>query len=74
MIAKGWICLSVSLYGTPILYMCKKTGELQMCVEFQALNTNTQLDIFPLPCISDLLDRLGHATVLSSINLAHTYQ
>ena len=74
MIAKGWICPSVSLYGAPILFVRKKTGELQICVDFQALNSNTQLDIFPLPYISDFLDWLGHATVLLSANLAHAYQ
>ena len=74
MIAKGWICPSVSPYGAPILFMCKKTSELRMCVDFQALNSNTQLDIFPLPHISDLLDWLGLASVFLSINLAHTYQ
>ena len=74
MIAKGWICPSVSPYGAPILFVHKKTGELRMCVDFQALNSNTQLDIFLLPRISDLLDRLGRATVFSSIDLAHTYQ
>ena len=73
MIAKGWIHPSVSPYCAPILFVCKKTGELCMCVDFLALNSNTQLDIFPLPCTSDLLDRLGHATVFSSIDLAHTY-
>ena len=73
MIAKGWIHLSMSPYGAPILFVCKKTGKLRMCVDFQALNSNMQLDIFPLPRISDLLDWLGHATVFSSINLAHTY-
>ena len=73
MIAKGWIRPSVSPYGAPILFVRKKTGELRMCVDFQALNSNTQLDIFPLPRISDLLDWLGHATVFSSINLAHAY-
>ena len=74
MIAKGWINPSVSPYGAPILFMCKKTGELWMCVDFQALNSNMQLDVFPLPRISDLLDQLGHATVFSSIDLAHAYQ
>ena len=74
MIVKGWIRLSVSPYNAPILFVCKKTGELRMCVDFQALNSNTQLDVFPLPRISDLLDWLGHATVFSSINLAHAYQ
>ena len=63
MIMKGWIRLSVTPYGTSILFMCKKTGKLRMCVDFQALNSNMQLDIFLLPHISDLLDWLGHATV-----------
>ena len=45
-----------------------------MCVDFRALNANMQLDIFCLPCISDLLNWLGRATVFLSINLAHTYQ
>ena len=74
MIAKGWIRPSVSPYGALILFECKKTSELRMYVDFRALNSNMQLDIFPLPCISDLLDWLGRATVFSSINLAHAYQ
>ena len=45
MIAKGWICLSVSPYGTPILFVRKTTSELRMCVDFQALNSNTQLNV-----------------------------
>ena len=74
MIAKGWIRPSVSLYSAPILFVRKETGELCMCVDFQSLNSNTQLDVFLLPHISDLLDWLGHATVFSSIDLAHAYQ
>ena len=74
MIMKGWICPSVSPYSTPILFVCNKTGKLQMCVDFWALNSNMQLDVFPLPRISELLDRLGCATVLSSIDLAQAYQ
>ena len=73
MIAKGWIGLSVSCYSAPILFAHKKTGKLRMCVDFQALNSNMQLDIFPLLCISDLLNWLGRANVFSSIDLAHTY-
>ena len=73
MITKGWIHPTVSPYGAPILFVCKKTGELHMYVDFWDLNSNMQLDVFPLPCISDLLDLLGHATVFLSINLAHAY-
>ena len=73
MIVKGWIHPSVSPYGAPILFVCKKTGKLRMCVDFRALNSNMQLEIFLLPHISDLLDWLGHATVFSSIALAYAY-
>ena len=61
MLAKGWIRPSVSPYGAPILFVCKKTGELRMCVDFRALNSMTHLDVFPIPRISDLLDKLGRA-------------
>ena len=73
MIAKGWIHPSVSPYGTLILFVHKKTSRLRMCVDFRTLNSNMQLDVFPLPRISDLLDWLGHATVFLSIDLAHAY-
>ena len=29
--------------------------------------------MFPIPCIADLFDRLGKATVFSSIDLSHAY-
>ena len=74
MIAKGWIHLSVSPYSAHRYYSyARKPAELRMCVDFRALNSNMQLDIFPLPRISDLLDWLGRATVFSSIDLAHAY-
>ena len=41
-----------------------------MCIDFQALNANTKLDVFLLPHIADLLDKLGKAKYLSSIDLA----
>ena len=59
MLAKGWIRPSVSPYGTPILFVRKKMGKLRMCVDFRALNSMTRLDVFPIPHISDLLDKLG---------------
>ena len=73
MIAKGWIHPSVSPYGALILFVHKKTSKIRMCVAFQALNSNTQLEIFLLPCILDLLDCLCRAAVFLSINLAHAY-
>ena len=61
MLAKAWIRPLVSPYRAPILFVHKKMGELRMCVDFRALNSMTRLDVFPIPRISDLLDKLGRA-------------
>ena len=73
MLAKGWIKPSVSPYGHPVLFVRKKTGELCMCIDFRSFNANTKPDVFPLPRISDLLDKLGSARIFSSIDLASAY-
>ena len=64
---------SVSPYGTLILFVQKNTGELRMCIDYHSLNHQMRLDVFPIPCVADLFDRLGKATVFSSIDLSHAY-
>ena len=73
MLEKGWIRPSVLPYGMPILFVRKKTGKLRMCVDFRSLNRQTRLDMFPIPRIYDLLDKLGKAPVLSAIDLLFAY-
>ena len=70
---KGWIRPSVSPYGAPLLFVRKKTGELRMCIDYRALNRQTKLDVFPIPRVDDLLDRLGCARFFSSVDLATAY-
>ena len=41
---KGWIRPSSSPYGTPIVFIRKKTGELHMTVDYRALNRQTKKD------------------------------
>ena len=41
-----------------------------MCVDFCALNMQTKWDVYPLPCIEDLLDCLFAAHYFSKIDLA----
>ena len=73
MLEKGWIRPSVSPYGAPLLFVCKKTGELQMCIYYRALNRQTKFDVFPIPRIADLLDHLGCACFFLSVDLANAY-
>ena len=74
MLAKGWIKPTVSPYGSPVLFVQKNTAELWMCMDSHALNANTKLNVFPLPHISDLLDRLGKAKYFSSIDTSYSLQ
>ena len=73
MLEKGWICPSVSPYGAPLLFVCKKTSKLRMCIDYRALNCQTKLDVFPIPRIADLLDRLGRVCFFSLVDLVAAY-
>ena len=44
-----------------------------MTVDYRALNRSTKKDVYPLPRIDDLLDKLVHARFLFAIDLASGY-
>ena len=73
MLAKGWIRPRISPYGAPILFICKKTGELRMCVDCHSLNKQTRLDMFPILCIHDLFNKPAKAQIFSAIDLSSAY-
>lgn len=69
----GFIRPSKSPYGAPVLFVKKKSGELRMCVDYRALNKITVKNSYPLPRISELLDRLHGAVCFSKIDLRSGY-
>ena len=72
-LAKGWIKPSCSPWGAPIIFIRKKTGELSKTVNYRALNRWNKKDVYLLPRIDDLLDKLVHARFLSAIDLSSGY-
>ena len=54
---KGFIQLSKSLAGAPILFVKKKDGSLCLCVNYRGLNKITIRNRYPLPLIPELLDQ-----------------
>src|SRR5947207_6495870 len=72
-LAKGWICESQSPAGTLILFVPKKSSELCLCVDYHGLNAVTIKNRYPLPLISELLDRLNSSVVFSKIDLRNAY-
>ena len=58
-LANGFIKLSKSPTGTPILFDQKSDGSLWLCVNYRSLNNLTIKNRYPLSLIGELLDRLG---------------
>lgn len=58
-----------SPYGAPILFVKKSDGSLRMVIDFRALNKKVVRDRYPMPLISDLLDKLSSATIMSKLDL-----
>ena len=69
----GWIRESQSPAGAPILFVPKKNGELRLCVDYRGLNAITIKNRYPLPLISELLDRLSGFMVFSKLDLRDAY-
>jgi hypothetical protein len=69
----GYICPSSSPWGSPALFLKKKDGSLQMCVDYRPLNAVTVKNKYPLPRIDVLFDQLAGAKVFSKIDLRSGY-
>ncbi|GJZ91140.1 putative reverse transcriptase domain-containing protein [Tanacetum coccineum] len=53
---KGFIRPSSLPWGAPVLFVQKKDGSFQMCIDNQELNKLTMKNCYPLPRIDDLFD------------------
>jgi hypothetical protein len=71
--SKGFICPSSSPWGAPVLFVEKKDGTQQMCVDYRSLNEVTIKNKYPLPRIEDLFDQIKGVSVFSNIDLRSGY-
>ena len=58
---KGFIRLSTSPWGVPILFVKKKDGSLRLCIDYRQLNKVTTKNRYLLSRIDDLFDQLQGA-------------
>ncbi|GJS68976.1 putative reverse transcriptase domain-containing protein [Tanacetum coccineum] len=70
---KGFIRLSSSPWGAPILFVKKKDGSFRICIDYRELNKLTVKNRYPLPRIDDLFDQLQGSRVYSKIDLRSGY-
>ncbi|GJV65236.1 putative reverse transcriptase domain-containing protein [Tanacetum coccineum] len=64
---KGFIRLSSSPWGAPVLFVDKKDGYFRMCIDYRELNKLTIKNHYPLPRIDDLFDQLQGSQFFSKI-------
>jgi hypothetical protein len=71
--AKRFIRPRSSPWGAPVLFVEKKDGTQQMCIDYRSFNEVTIKNKYPLPRIEDLFDQIKGAGVFSKIDLRSRY-
>ncbi len=70
---REFIRSSKSLTGYSILFVSKKNGTKQLCVNYRQLNKIIRQDSYSLLLIKELQDRLGRARWFTSLDLKEAY-
>ena len=51
----------------------KKDGTIRICVDYRKLNPISETDAYPMPRIDELIDKVGGAGYISTLDLTHGY-
>ena len=66
---KGYIQPSQSPMASPFFFVKKKDGTLRLCQDYRYLNDWTVKNAYPLPLISELMDKLKGAKYFSKMDV-----
>jgi hypothetical protein len=72
-LANGFKQRSSSLAAAPILFAKKTNGGLRLCVDYRVLNLETVKNLYALPTISEMLDRVHEARIFTKLDICGAY-
>ena len=64
---------SHSPWSSPIVIVPKPDGSLRFCNDFRKLNEISAFDAYPMPRVDELIERLGPARYVSTLDLTKGY-
>ena len=70
---KGYIRKSESPMASPFFFVKKKDGKLRPCQDYQFLNEWTIKNAYPLPLISEIMDKLKGAKYFTKLDVRWGY-
>ncbi|KAL0188186.1 hypothetical protein M9458_015285, partial [Cirrhinus mrigala] len=73
MLKLGVIEPSRSPWSSPIVMVPKPDGTLRFCNDFRRLNEVSEFDGYPMPRVDELLDCLGRARYITTLDLTKGY-
>ena len=73
MLEAGVIVPSKSPWTSPLVPIRKKDGGVRLCVDYRKLNMITEDDRCPMPRVEELLEELGRAKFISTLDLVKGY-
>ena len=74
MVKQGYIeAIKYSNYAAPIVPVLKKNGSMRICADFKYLNSQLNIEKYPLPTLEEILSLVGANTVFGKLDLENAY-
>ena len=64
---------SAGPWDSPIVLVKKSNGKLRFCVDYRRVNAVNSKNVFPMPCIDDIMDQLNGKMVFSMLEVKNGY-